>query len=225
MEKSNTEYTIDAYNKNANTYAEKFDDYPTYKDKIIDFKDKHIQDESTILDLGSGPGNNIKTLFDLNDTYSFTGVDLSSSLLNIAKERLPHCTFIQEDLRSLVLPAKFDVVIASFCIVHLSNIETAELITNISTLLVPGGHLYLSFMEGQKSGLESTSFSKDPIFFNYYDIEFIVKKLKSNKLNAIEVTKEGYPEQDGSITNDVFIYAKKMIQNRTLKNGIGEVFK
>lgn len=44
MEKSNTEYTIDAYNKNANTYTEKFDDYPTYKDKIIDFKDKYIQD-------------------------------------------------------------------------------------------------------------------------------------------------------------------------------------
>lgn len=155
---------------------------------------------------------------DLNGTYSFTGVDLSSSLLNIAKERLPYCTFIQEDLRCLVLPARFDIIIASFCIVHLTNIETTKLISNISTLLVPGGHLYLSFMEGQESGLESTSFSKDPIFFNYYDIEFIVKNINSNELNALEVTKEGYPEQDGSITNDVFIYAKKNALNRTLTN-------
>lgn len=211
MKKSNIEYTIDAYNKNADTYVEKFDDYPTYKDKIIDFKDKYIQDKSILLDLGCGPGNNIKTLVELNDTYSVTGVDLSNSFLNIAKKSLPHCTFIQEDLRCLELPSKFDIVIASFCIVHLTNNETTGLIKNISRCLVPGGHLYLSFMEGYASGLESTSFSKDPIFFNYYAVDFVVDTLTQYKLKPVEISEELYPEQDGSSTNDVFIYAKKTI--------------
>jgi hypothetical protein len=64
-------------------------------------------------------------------------------------------------------------------------------------------------MNGEKSGFETTSFSKEEMFFNYYSDEFIIDILSRHNINVLEITKEEYVEPDGSITVDTFIYAKK----------------
>ncbi len=80
MVKSKTEQTILAYNRNAERYNAKFDDFAAYKEKIVEFQKGFVPSGARILDLGCGPGNNITTLQSLNDSYSFTGVDLSNDL-------------------------------------------------------------------------------------------------------------------------------------------------
>lgn len=202
--------TIEAYNKNAEKYANKFDSYEVYRNKISDFQKKHIAKGSNILDLGCGPGNNIKTILENDKTCSFTGLDLSKEFINIAKQRFPQFDFLEQDIRSLDLRSKFKVIIASFCIVHLTNDETIKFLKDISTLIAKNGFLYLSYMNGEKCGYESTSFSKEEIFFNYYEDEYIIDILSQNNINAIEIGKEEYMESDGSITIDTFIYAKRL---------------
>ena len=104
---------------------------------------------------------------------------------------------------------QYDTVIASFCIVHLDNAETIDLLKYIAGSLVAGGSLYLSFMEGKTSGFESTSFSHEEIYFNYYQLDFILATLAENALQTEVVSKEGYLEQDGTTTSDTFIFALK----------------
>ena len=204
-----TEKTIRAYNKNADKYTAKFQDFSTYKRKITEFQNQHISKGAKILDLGCGPGNNITTIKSLDDTCQFTGVDLSVDLLNIAKKIHPNCRFINQDICKLKVTEQYDTILASFCIVHLVDRQTVNLVKYISESLVERGCLYMSFMEGTSSGFESTSFSKDEIFFNYYQPDDILELLKSCNLELKSLSREGYLEQDGSTTNDVFIYATK----------------
>lgn len=209
MVKSKTEQTIFAYNRNAEKYDAKFANFTAYKEKIVEFQKGFIPKSARILDLGCGPGNNITTLQSLDDSYSFTGVDLASSLLDIAKESHPTCTFLNQNICTLKVEEQYDIILASFCVVHLIHAETEGLIKYISESLVQGGSLYLSFMEGHSAGFESTSFSDDEIFFNYYQTGDIVKMLNDYGLEAKKTSTQDYPEQNGSTTTDVFVYASK----------------
>ncbi len=209
MVKSKTEQTILAYNRNALRFNAKFADFAAYKEKIVEFQKGFIPKSAKILDLGCGPGNNITTLQSLDDSYSFTGVDLSNDLLDIAKVNHPTCTFIHQNICTLKVEEQYEIILASFCVVHLIHAETEGLIKYISESLVQGGNLYLSFMEGSSSGFESTSFSEDEVFYNYYQVSDIVKMLKDCGLEVKEMSTQDYPEQDGSSTTDVFIYASK----------------
>lgn len=210
MTRLNTEITIEAYDKHAVKYADKFDNYAVYQEKITTFQQRYIPRSAHILDLGCGPGNNIQTILSKDSTCTFTGVDLSSSFLQIAKKRFAKHEFIQEDIRTFTLEKKYDVILASFCIVHLVEIETEAFLRSVSSMLNRNGVLYLSYMNGDNSGFESTSFSEDPLFFKYYDDQFILDRLQASGIGILEVLKEDYHEQDGSITTDTFIFARKI---------------
>lgn len=87
--------------------------------------------------------------------------------------------------------------------------RSIELISFIGKSLIPGGSLYISFMEGDGAGFETTSFSSEEIYFNYYRRETIEKYLLQNNIKIDEVRTEDYREEDGSTTTDVFIFGIK----------------
>ncbi len=219
-----SDITIASYNKNAEGYADKFMNFESYKEKITLFQKRYIKKNAAILDLGCGPGNNAKILHDKDTTCRITGVDLSEKMVELARQNAPLGDFDVLDIRDIHFNRRFDVIIASFCIVHLTDTDTSLLLKKISDHLTPGGALYLSFMEGKEKGFETTSFSKDNIFFNYYDRGRIKDMLKQNAITTVEESFEGYEEEDGSITTDVFIFARKNTyelgsQNRNYATG------
>jgi len=199
--------TIIAYDKNAARYSEKFMNFSSYAEKIQRFRNQYVKENSTLLDLGCGPGNNA-LVFAGMDNIRIIGIDLSREMVKLAKANVPGGQFHVKDIRELDFKEPCDTVVASFCIVHLTLEETASLIKKIGTILKPGGHLYISFMEGQGQGFETTSFSDDEIFFNYYDRNKIKKLLIQNQMELLEVLEDDYEEQDGSFTKDIFMVAK-----------------
>ncbi len=209
MNQSKTDVTIHAYDRNAEEYTKKFMDFKVYKEKLLLFQQSYISPHAYILDIGCGPGNNAKILSGKNQSYNISGVDLSSEMIALAKINAPNCYFTVADIRELVPDKRYDVIIVSFCIVHLSADETGTLIQTIAKMLNNNGSLYLSFMEGEKSGYEKTSFSADDIFFKYYEQKTIKKLLKEHSIDPVETLTEEYQEQDGSVTKDVFIFSRK----------------
>ena len=145
----------------------------------------------------------------LNPNYKITGIDLSENMLEIARANLSDCTFIQNDIRNIEAKNRYDAVLASFCIVHLSLKETAKFIITISNILNSNGILYLSFMEGKEDGFEKTSFSEKELYFCYHSKEKIESLLRKNNLEIREITEELYIESNGNKTNEIFIIAEK----------------
>ncbi len=201
--------TIHAYNNNAEAFADTFMDFASYREKICLFQKRYIKKNARILDVGCGPGNNARLLSELDASYVIEGLDLSDKMIVLAKQNAPQCTFSVQDIRNITGDTTFDTIIASFCIVHLSDEETASLLHTLSDMLTENGTLYLSFMEGKKAGLETTSFSEDAIFFNYYDRHAITNLLATYSLETCELFQEKYQEKDGSVTDDIFIFARK----------------
>ncbi len=205
-----TQITIHAYNKNAERYVKKFMDFTDYNEKIDRFS-KYINKGDKILDLGCGPGNVAKQLWNSVGPFEYIGVDLSEEMLNIARKTFEWGTFFCTDLKDIDFEnSAFDIIVMSFCIVHLDNDEMSKLISKVSKYLRPSGKLYISFMSGKKEGFESTSFSEEKIFFNYYSVESIRQELSRNDFKVIDEIQADYIESDDSITTDNFLFAEKL---------------
>lgn len=204
--------TIAAYNHNVNAYSAKFMDYEPYANHVIEFA-KLIVTGAKVLDIGCGPGNVAKQLFTAKP-MQITGVDLSEKMVKLARSNVPAADFYTQDIRSLDFSRDhFNAIVMSFCIVHLSDTEAYKLLTNAINWLYPGGILYLSFMEGKTAGFETTSFSQEPIYFNYFNRNVIENFLVSNGITILRMARQDYNEQDGSLTTDIFIFGRKGINS------------
>ncbi len=188
-------------------------EFESYKSKLKGFCDILLP-RAKVLDVGCGPGNAAKLLMESKKDFEIVGIDLSAEMIKRARANIvsPKVNFLVGDIRDMNLKDEvYDAVILSFCLPHLSNEEAEKLVKDIEGVLSKGGFLYLSCMEGSKSGFETTSFSpKDHIFFNYYSEEFIRQILVKNNLHILQLERDLYPESDGSATIDMFIYAQKV---------------
>lgn len=91
----------------------------------------------TLLELGSGGGNNASHL---KDHFQLTLVDLSTEMLAISRQINPECKHIQGDMRHVRLDRQFDAVFIHDAIMYLINEE--ELRQAIETAYIhcrPGG--------------------------------------------------------------------------------------
>jgi ubiquinone/menaquinone biosynthesis C-methylase UbiE len=195
--------TQKSYNLSAEKYKAKFVDYQPYRKSIEKFI-SFLPPKCTILDLGCGPGINAQHF--IAHGHQVTGIDFSAEMIKIARATSPTGTFWEEDVNQIRLDKKYAAICASFVIVHLSDQETNRLLKKLPRLLTGAApKLYLSFMTGKKPGFETTSFSENPVFFNYYDKNAVINNLAKLGFVLLSEDKQPYKETDGSITTDIFL--------------------
>ncbi len=202
---------IKAYNKNASKFASRFADFEPYLNAMDDFIEL-LKDNCSCLDLACGPGSFSARIASRFNGAKITGVDISSSMIDLAKAAVPNGDFrCMNILEAEFDEAQFDAVLLSFCIVHLNRDEAVSIIEKSSRFLKSGGLLYISFMEGKIDGFEKTSFSDDEIYFHYHNENEIIQVMEENGLRAVKRFSQDYAEADGSITKDVFLFAEKKL--------------
>lgn len=79
---------------------------------------KHKKDIHTMLELGSGGGNNACFL---KKYYRLTLTDLSPSMIEVSKKLNPECEHFLGDMRYLDLDRKFDAVFIHDAIMYITN--------------------------------------------------------------------------------------------------------
>lgn len=200
--------TINSYNHCAGEFVEKHMDLGIYKRFFQEFSDS-LKMNSSILDLGCGPGNVAKFLVEQNKDYKIIGFDLSTVMLELAQQNAPTEQFVLGDIRHLILKQKFDAVIISFCLIHLDDNEAKELLSTTYGLLNANGFLYLSFMSGGRPGFEKASFSEEVMFFNYFCLDDIGKTLMNLGFAIMSKHFHEYLGKNGRIIQDVIIIARK----------------
>lgn len=134
--------TIDWYDKNAKEYEKNTVDLIDF-DQIEEFCG-YLPKKAKILDAGCGFGRDSKVFFDRK--YDVTGVDLSKSLLKIAKEKYPQINFVKANLLKLPFENKsFDGVWAHASLVHFEkDNEIKKVLDEFNRVLKPNGILYTS---------------------------------------------------------------------------------
>lgn len=117
-----------------------FKDYVAASNQLKELIDQHKSDSKTLLDVGCGTGKHVEYL---QENYQVEGLDLSSELLSIARQRCPNVPFHEANMVDFNLGQTFDVVTCLFsAIAYVKTLENMERsIANMAGHLKPGGLL------------------------------------------------------------------------------------
>jgi len=127
---------------------------------LIDSLKLFLPEDSTILELGSGPGNDWDIL---NQDYHVTGSDLSEAFIKHLNTTHLEGQFIKLDAETIDTSEKFDGIFANKVLHHLTDEQLINSIQRQTQVLNPGGVVCLSFWRG--SGDEIFN----GLFVNYHD--------------------------------------------------------
>lgn len=149
---------------------------------------KTLQDGSSLLELGTGPGNDLALL---TSKYNVVGSDSSPAFLKKLQRRFPENEFLELDASTIKTNMVFDAIYSNKILHHLTDEEIETSFDRQFELLNPGGYIYhliWSKIETPK-GLE--------------DLHFIprnsekVKEMLHNKFEVISVDAfEEFEEND-----------------------------
>jgi trans-aconitate methyltransferase len=102
-----------------------------------------------VLDLGCGAGEPIARFF-IGRGLDLTGVDAAPAMIAICKERFPDAAWVEADMRGLVLPLRFNAIVAWDSFFHLTRDEQRAMFPVFKKHIAPGG--LLLFTSGPRDG-------------------------------------------------------------------------
>ena len=101
----------------------------------------------TILDLGCGPGRDLKAFTELGHTA--VGLDGAASFVSMARAH-SGCEVWHQDFLALALPAgRFDGVFANASLFHVPSLALPRVLSELRAALKPGGALFASNPRGR----------------------------------------------------------------------------
>ncbi len=190
--------TIDTYDEVAEKYCKMTMERGDrgFQEEMIEETLSMIPGEAVVLDLGCGDGRD--TGYMHAKGVRVVGLDLSKSMIALAKKKYPRCDLVYGDMRKTCFPDdKFDCVWASASIIHIPKDELDVMASEIRRTLKDHGIFVFSFKEGEGEGYVDTSMGKR--YFSYYRLEEIENMMIHFKMLSYKV----YP---GMIMGSRFIY-------------------
>lgn len=181
--------TFNTWNSVGKLYEEKFMDMDIYNHTYDTFLRLLTPDNASVLDIGCGPGNISRYLYNAKSGLKISGMDMSPNMIELAKKNIPTGSFSVLAIQEIdTLAKKYDGIVAGFCIPYLSLEEVSHLIGNIHNLIAENGIFYLSFVEGDhKDSGYATASNGMRTYFHYYEPDTIVALLAKHQFNILNI--------------------------------------
>lgn len=163
---------------------------------LIEILKKYLKPNSTILELGTGPGTDLDIL---KKNYKATGSDYSQIFLNIYKEKNKEADLILLDAVTLETKRKFDGIYSNKVLHHLSRKDLRKSLKKQKELLKENGILFHTFWHGEKEE-------------EFQALRFIQYKMDELK----ELTTEDYElikiktYEEMNINDSIFVILRKL---------------
>lgn len=206
-----TKIAVEIFDKFAKQYQDKFMYVDLYNESFDFFCSRVEKENAEILELACGPGNITQYLLKQRPDFKIMGTDLAVNMLELAKVNNPTAEFKLMDCRDIdTIEKKYDAIMCGFCLPYLPKEDAEKLITDASALLNTGGVFYISTMEDDysKSGLKTSS-AGNQMYMHYHQSDYLIAALERNDFDVIYFKQQPYPEQDGTITTDLLLIAKR----------------
>lgn len=150
-----------------------------------------------VLDLGCGTGRMTKKLLELG--AEVVGVDVSEEMLNVARKKCRGAEFVLGDSANLPFgEGEFDLVVASFLIVHLKGLEKS--FDEVYRVLKPGGVFIVTNVNQRKAPKLALDKGEIVITSFYHRPEDVVGALENS---FFEVVEERMVMEDGVWINQI----------------------
>jgi ubiquinone/menaquinone biosynthesis C-methylase UbiE len=168
--------TVEAYDKNPQFYAERFDSYGVSTADIDRAIKLNESGSDKVLELGCGNGRDAEYIVSRVGKANYTGLDASVGLLNEAKARNPGVDFRLADAREMdVIHETFGIIFAFSFFVHMNMEEMASIIDKCHKILKPGGVLCIFSSKYGDYQEKLTTNLGDEKYYYFYKPEDIEK--------------------------------------------------
>lgn len=205
----------EVFNNFAEQYQDKFMDFDLYHDSFDQFCELIKTKNTSVLEIGCGPGNITKYLLDKRSDFKLLGIDIAPEMIELAKKNNPLASFKIMDCKNIIeLKTKFEAIVCGFTLPYLNKEETLKLLDDFSELLQANGILYLSTMEDDyiKSKIIHGSNTKGIGLFTYYhQADYLTENLQQNGFEILHLERKEYPEPKDN-SKDLIIIAIKRPQ-------------
>lgn len=197
--------TIETYDTHAEAFEASRAAYAQH-DLIEQFRDD-LQG-SQILEMGCGPGRDARIFVDAG--YTVTGIDLSRSLLDIAKAKVPEATFHLMDATALSFEDQsFDGVWANALFVHFRHIDISRALHEAFRVLRPGGVLRFSVKKGSgEKEKQDRRLGNSKQFMVYHSPEAMEKVTQEVGFEILRMYQKDFETSRG-VTTWIDVFAKK----------------
>lgn len=197
--RSNFYSSEDGYDLYADSYERDYEYLNSFENDVL-FKLLGKPEGQKVLDAGCGTGRLIRFIRD--NGGKVTGCDVSERMLGIARKRFPDAEFEQAGIERLPFTdGSFDLVIATFVIVHLKDLNKA--FAEVYRVLRDGGTFIFTNINQRKAPkLELKNGEEIIIESHYHRPEDVIKALDQNLF---------------SLEKEEFVYGRGVWINQIIK--------
>ena len=144
---------------------------------------------ASVLDIGCGAG--VPVARALSERFNVTGVDISDSMIELAKANVPAGRFIRADIMSVAFePSVFDAATAFYSIFHLPRSEHQALFRRIHRWLGAGGYL-LCILPRYDEETFLDEFFGSTMYWSSYALEDYERQLTGVGFDILEMSIAG----------------------------------
>lgn len=146
--------TIDTYNTTATEMAKKFVDIGARVEDVERGFSLVGKEDPKVLEIGCGNGRDAQEI--LKRTRNYLGIDISESMIEIAKNVNPGGKFEVVDVENYEFPNGLDLVFSFASLLHSNKENVKNVLDRVYEVLNPGGVFYISlkhddYHEGSKT--------------------------------------------------------------------------
>lgn len=155
--------------KNVQEYIDMVEEYDGTE--IIETLRTYLPKNSTVLELGMGPGKDLDLL---SKYYNVTGSDSSQIFIDRYKKNHPKATVIKIDATDIKINQKYDCIFSNKVLIHLTKDECQKSFHQQKEILNSKGILFHTFWHGDK--IEK----HHDLLFTYYSEDELKKMVEKN---------------------------------------------
>ena len=170
---------------------------------------------SSVLDVGCGSGVPIAGY--LAKHYKVTGVDISTSMIELAKRNVPSGRLIKSDIMSVNFEKDaFDAIVSFYSVFHVPRDEHQELFRRFALWLRPGGFLLVTLaLQDEGRGYTEDDFFGVTMYWSNFGIETYRHMLRvaGFRIENEAIIGHGYENPNVAAERHPFIFAVKHNKN------------
>jgi ubiquinone/menaquinone biosynthesis C-methylase UbiE len=163
----------------------------------------NVKPGGKILDIACGPGMLTKHLIDQG--FAAQGIDLSTEMIAIARQKVPRAKFQVMDMRSLDFPdGYFDGLLITYGLIYVTSSELAATLKEFNRVLQLGGSIFMINQEGESDHTEQEAMKPDEtLYVNFFNPDSLKSALSSA---GFQIT-----SQELAPTDNAAVMAKNII--------------
>lgn len=177
--RKNKDIVADGYNQMGQSYHES---RIRREEKVNPWLEEQFQtmpQTGSFLDVGCGGGRPVSKFF-ADKGFAVSGIDISSSMIELARASIPEGKFQVGDMETMDFPENtFDVISSFFAIIHVPREAHQMILEKIFSYLKPGGEFIATLgLNDNPEGYEE-DWKGAPMYWSHFDGETNKKMLEA----------------------------------------------